>query len=132
MKIVSTTSILQRMLLPTLLLLCGMFAAAEGSLYYSTGPAMSNSSCERDDYAWNILAIQAIQYLSGTIETFFRAFCFGYGVHVLIYLLCLHPNTTFDELKARMNVSLTAGLAFGCIVYGGSMVRETKNGIHTH
>jgi hypothetical protein len=109
-KVVSTTSIIKKMLLPTLLL-CSIVIAQE-----------STSWRQHDEHSWNVLLIRGVQYMSGTVETFFRAFCFGYGVHVL-YLLYLNPNATFETLKGRMNVSFMAGLAFGCVVYGGSMVR---------
>jgi hypothetical protein len=86
-------------------------------------PQDASTSCSRqEDSAWSMFLLQAVLYVSSTVETFLRAFCFGFGVHILMYLLMVNPNATYEELKSRMNVSMTAGLAFGCVVYGGSMV----------
>jgi hypothetical protein len=123
----TTITALSRMMIPTSLLMTAyyQFVVAVGVVVVTAAVSQdASSSCpSQGDSAWSIFLLQVVIYLSGTIETWVRAFCFGFGVHILIYLLMVNPNATFEELKARMNVSLTAGVAFGCVVYGGSMVR---------
>jgi hypothetical protein len=114
---------LSRMILPTSLLFVAYCQVVVGLVVVTAVSQDSNSSCpSQEDSAWSIFLLQAVIYLSGTIETWVRAFCFGFGVHILMYLVMVNPNATFEALKGRMNVSLTAGVAFACVVYGGSMV----------
>ena len=88
-----------------------------------------------DIKSWNELFLVFVAYFSGTIETFVRAFCFGYGLHVLLYLFH-HPDAKYEDIRMRMKVSMIAGLAFGCLAYGGSMVSpidcSDRTAMHFH
>mmetsp|Transcript_29271 Transcript_29271/g.54963 ORF Transcript_29271/g.54963 Transcript_29271/m.54963 type:complete len:148 (+) Transcript_29271:51-494(+) len=89
----------------------------------STSAKETEDTCSKSS-GWNELLLDTFRYSATTCETFLRAFCFGFGAHLLIYLFH-HPDAQFQELKTRINVSAVAGLAMGCVVYGASLMLPT-------
>mmetsp|Transcript_48408 Transcript_48408/g.117188 ORF Transcript_48408/g.117188 Transcript_48408/m.117188 type:complete len:128 (+) Transcript_48408:179-562(+) len=79
-----------------------------------------NDSHQQQQSIMNIL-YSILGHLFTTLETWIRAFSFGFGLHLLLYIFS-KPNVTSEELKQRMNVSFICGIAFGCFCFGGSMI----------
>ena len=107
------------------ILLCLLILAliAELAVAWDTSTTSSSEgeirSCATN--TWDDILKDGFVYLAGTAETWIRAFSFGFGAHMLVYIF-RNTNATYDDLKVRFNVSVVCGVAMGCFVFGSSLL----------
>ena len=110
-------------LLLQLLLLLLVPVAMGGSDYFTKQDASTTASCATTAAAgsWDELFKIGSINLATTLETWIRAFSFGFGSHMLVYIF-RNPNVTYEDIQVRFRVSMVCGVAMGCFVFGLSLM----------
>jgi hypothetical protein len=131
------TAVMMMIALMMIAFVDAQYASSMWTTTFSNSKTADNTVSGENDYymnkfnsssssSWNQLLKEAFLftfvYLSTTLETWIRAFAFGFGGHLLFYIMYLNPDATHDDVRKRMHVSIICGLAMGCFCFGGSMV----------